>query len=804
MWSARRSVQQGPPAAGVCAALMIAGLAAPASAAAVELRPVADTYVDAGKPRSTHGSARTLRTSRSPVRRAYLRFGAGAEAGTLSRAVLRVYLKDRRGGRVKVHAVVAGSRWNERRATFARAPGVARSTARSRRLQRRGWTGIDVTSLITAGRQTELALGGAPRASIASRESPRPPRLILQIVPPPPPPALVPAPGWPPAVPSIDPPGRPPVPPGPPPVPPAPGVDPAMLTITQEIEPDAAASFAYTATGLDAFTLTGDATRTVTVSSPRRMTIAQQPVPGWTLVDVDCTGALTSDPEAGTVTVDLTAGAAVECAFHNQQDATVTVLQDSDPASGPAVSYAGTLGDFELTGDGEQAFTVGPGRFGPATIAQAPVSGWTPSPPACTGDSDATIAARSATLSVDPGETIECRFALEQPALVAGIYPETSSRIGPFVDGNGNLYTVTEVIAGDNRPAIRKSTDAGRTWSEVGAASRPTVADLESVSLVQDGTRIHMLHQRSGYKVYYNAFNTSDAPASPDTWVVRNEVVFAGNATPSAPQDQAASAAVRSNGDVVAFYVVSDMEIAYRKRDADSGDWGAETVLATAPDERLLTEVLVERSTVDETLHIAYKEHTKTEGLNSRILYRTLSPHDVVSPPVTVAVNAVSGYTAYKAMPNRGLVVLGADGVDRVLVAWCRSDGRLAAAEIRGDVAGPEQLIAEAIAYQNPPNILSKQVVAALAPDTAAGTVRALYADRDTHDLWTDVHSGDWGADAELLDGTDVMAINANVFRHSAANGGRRVLGILFDQDTGTVDAGAVHYVEVELPSSGR
>jgi hypothetical protein len=89
--------------------------------------------------------------------------------------------------------------------------------------------------------------------------------------------------------------------------------------------------------------------------------------------------------------------------------------------------------------------------------------------------------------------------------------------------------------------------------------------------------------------------------------------------------------------------------------------------------------------------------------------------------------------------------------------------------------------------------------VGALAPDAAAGAVRALYADAETHDMWTDVRSSAWGADTEILDGTDVMAISANVFEHSAANGGRKVLGIVFDQETGIADAGAVHYTEIEL-----
>jgi hypothetical protein len=197
----------------------------------------------------------------------------------------------------------------------------------------------------------------------------------------------------------------------------------------------------------------------------------------------------------------------------------------------------------------------------------------------------------------------------------------------------------------------------------------------------------------------------------------------------------------------------------------------------------------------------------KTSGQASSILYRALGPDDVLSPPVTVASNAVSGSSAYKAMPNRGLVVLGAGGEDRVHVAWRRLDQRLVGAEIAVRDAvptlGPEELISDAVTYQNPLGVLSNQVVGALAPDTAAGTLHALYADQATHDLWGDVRATTFGADRELLDDTDVMAISANVFAHAAANGGRKVLGIVFDQVTGIADQGAVHYTEVELSAGG-
>ena len=757
--------------AGLCATVLVAAAADTARAQAAEVVAVADTTVDAARPHRALGNARVLRLSESPRRRALLRFDLRDVSGPLATARLRVHVARRPRGRMRVQPLAAGSRWSERRTTFARAPRTAAGAIRSDRL-RRGWVEIDVTSLVTAGRRADLALR-APLASLDSRETSRPPRLVVTMLPP----AFVPPPVAPPVLP--------------------PSPLSATLTIAQDLEPDEPQRFSYAGTGL---TLEGDDRRSVIVPATEQgeRTIAQSAEAGWTLTDLTCTGDddAVTDLAARTVRLHIDPGEEIACHFTSRRHATVTVVQDSEPDGSTApVGYTGTLGAFTLTGDEARAFTLITDRFGAVAIALTPPIGWSATRPACTGDADASSTGQSVTLDVDPGERIECRFGVKAwPAPIAGIYPETSNNLGPFIDGNGNLYTVNEVSNAVFRPAIRRSADGGRTWQEVGGDNRPTVDDLESVSLVQDGTRIHMLHQRSGYRVYYNSFNTSDAPTSPDSWVTRNVQLFEGS---SSPKDQSASLAVRGNGDLVAFYVVSDTQIAFRTKPS-SGDWGPPSVLDTAADRTMLTQVFAERSAVDDTIHIAYKEHKTTSGELSRIFYRTLRPDGTLSPRILVGENAVSGSSAYKAMPNRGLVVLGAGGTDRVHIAWRRADGRLVGSIVEGGVAGPEHVISDVATYQNPLSVLSNQVVAALAPDPAAGIVRAIYADADTHDLWGD--AGPWGTDAEILDDTDAMAVSANVYTHSAANGGGRVLGIVLDRETGTVNEGAVQYAEISLP----
>jgi hypothetical protein len=263
------------------------------------------------------------------------------------------------------------------------------------------------------------------------------------------------------------------------------------------------------------------------------------------------------------------------------------------------------------------------------------------------------------------------------------------------------------------------------------------------VSLVQDRTSIHMLHQRSGYRFYYNRFNTSDASSNPDAWVVKNVELFAGS---TLPRDQSASLALRGNGELVAFYVISDSQIGYRTK-LPGGDWGPQSVLDTAATGTMLTQVFAEGSRIDDSIHIAYKEHMPTSGQRSQIFYRTLAPDGTLSPRVLVADDAVSGSSAYKAMPNQGLVVLGTGNVERVHVAWRRVDGLLATAVVEPGVAGPAHVVSDFTTYQNPLSVLSNQVVAALAPDPEAETVRAVYADAATHDVWSD--AAPWDADTE-------------------------------------------------------
>jgi hypothetical protein len=168
-------------------------LAAPAALAADEeafttlvFRPGADTYVDAARPRATHGKRVNLRAS-AARKRTYLRFTVRGleeiEGATL-------YVRVARGRSVAFAVRRARNRpWRERWMSFRTAPGVVRGSPRAAGIARPGWTAVDVSALVRANGRVTLVLG--PRVlrsplAIRSRESAAPAQLHVRGKPKPP------------------------------------------------------------------------------------------------------------------------------------------------------------------------------------------------------------------------------------------------------------------------------------------------------------------------------------------------------------------------------------------------------------------------------------------------------------------------------------------------------------------------------------------------------------------------------------------------------------------------------------------
>ena len=172
--------------AGWISASLLAGLLvlAPAPAPAqtgptrVALPSLADVSAPARRSSGVTRHRRVLEVGGRQRRRAFMRFDTRSFGGPVARATLRVYVRSApRGRRLSVLRVRRG-RWSERRGT----PRAGGSLGRAVRARPRRWVAVDVTGAGPAGGRWDLALAsaGARALGLASRESRRAPRLVLE------------------------------------------------------------------------------------------------------------------------------------------------------------------------------------------------------------------------------------------------------------------------------------------------------------------------------------------------------------------------------------------------------------------------------------------------------------------------------------------------------------------------------------------------------------------------------------------------------------------------------------------------
>jgi acid phosphatase type 7 len=155
---------------------------APSQPPTLRIRPTADAYVSAARPRQNFGSARTLRIGSDDGATSYLRFRVHGLGGAVRRATLRVMAATASRTGFTVRAV-DGGRWREHRITYRRAPGVGQVLAAFGTVHAGEWLTIDVTGAVTADGSLDLALASRGRQALAvySREAGqrRAPRLVI-------------------------------------------------------------------------------------------------------------------------------------------------------------------------------------------------------------------------------------------------------------------------------------------------------------------------------------------------------------------------------------------------------------------------------------------------------------------------------------------------------------------------------------------------------------------------------------------------------------------------------------------------
>ena len=381
------------------------------------------------------------------------------------------------------------------------------------------------------------------------------------------------------------------------------------------------------------------------------------------------------------------------------------------------------------------------------------------------------------------------------PGSIAGIEPEAHSHVPPYADGNGNLYRVTEEyyspVPNYNSPRMMRSADGGRTWSEVDAANRPTDRDLEGSWLLQSGTSLVYVHT-NGARVTYSEFLTSDAPTTPDRWVVRNERGITGLAAGSR---QWACAARTRDGRTWVFFsdtvVGGNMQLAFMRRNA-AGSWTPKTRISTDAESLAGASCVVDPAT--DVTHVVYHDYARKQ-----VLARTLSPGGELSPAVRVDTTGTSTATLnYHAVTNP---VVYSFGGSTVLTAMYASASGVRAVSVVDGVVGAEEVVDPAAPLISPPNTDKNTgndgPVMHLAVD--GSTVHAVWAVASTGDVWHSrrPHGGAWTTPVRLVDSGagHVSWLYSNVLRL----GGVGVLGYTYDLGPHPDDGGDIRFDRVPL-----
>lgn len=220
---------------------------------------------------------------------------------------------------------------------------------------------------------------------------------------------------------------------------------PATLEIIKNTEPDDPQDFAFTS-DLGPFTLDDPAVDdadgvpqsiTFTDLAPFPILVTEEVPAGWALSTVVCNdpdGGSSFEPATQTLTADLDPGETVSCTFVNVATGggvvtgTIVVAKDAVPDSAQVFDFtgSGTIGAFQLEDDGVgmSSATFTPLTAGTYTITETVPAGWTLGSLVCEdpdGETTVNLATATATIDLDPGETVTCLFTdTEQPPPAEG------------------------------------------------------------------------------------------------------------------------------------------------------------------------------------------------------------------------------------------------------------------------------------------------------------------------------------------------------------------------------------------------
>lgn len=343
--------------------------------------------------------------------------------------------------------------------------------------------------------------------------------------------------------------------------------------------------------------------------------------------------------------------------------------------------------------------------------------------------------------------------------LLAGTYPETPGRLGPWETDDGSLYFLMEPAETFNVLMTVKSEDGGDTWREVDGENRPETGDLEGfASDFQDGT-IHMLHQIDE-GVLYHAFQTTDHDEGADTWTVVDDTL----ATPGEPLVQVTTLTARRDGSLVAVYGTPE-GIQYSIRTPD-GTWGEGTPVPNEAEAVLSGPQSVLGA--DGTVHLAY---TRQDGT---AWYRQIQADGSLT--AAQQVTAEVGQTEQDVGSVLPLVHF--SETNETVIAYRKADGTLWARRVdeAGSMSEPEPVTDRRVVQGA---VDSDQVGAdAIAVNS---TMHVLFVEDGTGALYHTKSRapGAWTAPSVQVDTADVQWVRGQALRRGSD--GPSVYGYVYD-----------------------
>ena len=363
---------------------------------------------------------------------------------------------------------------------------------------------------------------------------------------------------------------------------------------------------------------------------------------------------------------------------------------------------------------------------------------------------------------------------------LGGQHAETSSRIGPHKDSDGNLYTVMEPTDEFTAVLMMKSADGGVSWAEIDAAGRPTVTDLEAVDIRLMDDVLHVLWQ-PGATVQYSTFHTAAHATTPDTWVLEETV--ATGLTENLEQSCAIEVNSSDENEVIAFFSAQSggQEVINYRRRSSGGTWDVSSTEIDQTGSDVFSHVVTTSKdhASDDFVAILYIDDTNADlyfkevGVVTRVLTsdgsRTQIETDleVGSPGNANAIMAVVYYDS--------------SGTDKVMVGYVEATGEDMETRILSDPwgtisVGTEQKVSDAAILFNTKD--SRMSPGHIAMDGT--TAHAFFVDQTSEDLLraTNADGAGWGTPVTMKTGSIHWA-STELYTHSSGNGGATVIGII-------------------------